>query len=94
MTLVTINYQGATGVELSVLDGPAGCCLAADPRKYVGPTPLPGGRTAYFLDNEPQFGGPILWWQQDGAYIAVSGPHLIKDDLVKIASGMSNTATP
>jgi hypothetical protein len=46
------------------------------------------------LNNEPQFGGPILWWQQDGTYIAVSGPHLTKDDLVKVAASMSKTATP
>jgi len=92
--IVTINYGGSSGVTLSVLDGPAGCCLASDPRKYGEATRLPGGRTAHLLNIQAEFGGPILWWQQDGAYIAVSGPHLTKDDLVKISSSMSNIAMP
>jgi hypothetical protein len=50
--------------------------------------------TAHLLNVQAAFGGPILWWEQDGTYVAVSGPHLTKDDLVKIASSMSATAVP
>jgi len=92
--IITVNYQDGNGVDFSVVNGPAGCCLASDARKYGGATSLPGSLTAHLLNVQAAFGGPILWWEQDGTYVAVSGPHLTKDDLVKIASSMSATAVP
>ncbi|MFZ5824368.1 MAG: hypothetical protein ACOY94_08580 [Bacillota bacterium] len=80
-------------VELRVINGPAGCCLDADSRKAVGATSIRGDITAYYIINQPEFGGPILWWQEAGSYIALSGPSFAKDDLVKIAASMSSTAT-
>lgn len=90
---VRLNYHAADGsVALTVLNGPAGCCLDADPRKTGLSVTLPNGTVAHFLDVQPQYGGPILWWQQQGAYVALSGPHLTKDDLVQIAASTSPTA--
>ncbi len=79
--------------ELSVASGPAGCCIDADPRKMVGGgTPIRDGREARFIPNQPEFGGNIVWWNEDGAYIALSGPHLTQEDLFAIAESMSPTA--
>lgn len=88
-----IDYHDADGVlQLTVLNGPEGCCLAADPRKGGEPVTLASGIEAHLLNIEPEYGGPILWWQQGGAYIALSGPDLTLDDLVRTAESMSPTA--
>jgi len=90
---VRISYRtedGSTG--LSVLNGLAGSGLAADPRKKGETIKLSGDILGHFLNNKPQFGGPILWWEEDGSYVALSGPELNKTDLVKIAVSMSPTA--
>lgn len=90
---VQIDYQAADGsVALSVLEGPAGCCLDADPRKGGKLVALPHGLSAHALPNEAQFGGPILWWEQDGAYLAISGPQLTAAQEVRVAASMSKTA--
>lgn len=92
---VTLTYRAPDGsVALRVLNGPLGCCLDADYRKGGTLITLPRGITAHLISNEPQFGGPILWWDQDGAYVALSSPTLTQDALVKIAASMSNTADP
>jgi hypothetical protein len=90
--LVTIVYRADDGSEaLTVINGPAGCCLAALDKG--GETlNVSAGTTAHFLDNPAEFGGPTLWWEQDGAYVALSGPKLTKEDLVKIVGSMSQTA--
>lgn len=91
--LVRINYRAADGnIGLSVLNGPAGSGLAADPRKKGETIWLRGDIAGHFLNIEPQFGGPILWWEETGSYVALSGPGLGKTDLVKIAVSMSPTA--
>ncbi|MBI2954940.1 MAG: zf-HC2 domain-containing protein [Chloroflexi bacterium] len=90
---VRINYHAADGgIQLTVFNAPAGSGMDADQRKSGQPIALPNAITAHFFDMQPQYGGPILWWQQDGAYVALSGPHLSKDDLIKIAGSMSNIA--
>jgi hypothetical protein len=90
---VSIQYLSAQGAqELSVLNGPAGCCLDADPRKKGTAVTIRAGIPAHYLQIEPQVGGPILWWNENGAYVALSGPNLIRDDLIRIADSMSATA--
>lgn len=92
---VSIAYHSNDGsTALLVLNGPLGCCLDADYRKGGGLVHLPGGIAAHLLLEEPQYGGPILWWDQDGTYIALSGPYLTGADLAKIAESMSKTADP
>jgi len=93
--LVSISYvDDDLNRVLSVASGPAGCCLDADPRKMVGGgTPIRKGSEARFIPVEPEFGGNILWWNEDGAYIALSGPHLTQEDLFAIAESLSPTAT-
>lgn len=92
-TTVHVPYQSEKGtVELDVLNGPAGCCLDGDGRKAVNPVVIRGGITAYFLNIEPQYGGPILWWNENGAYVALSGPNQTKASLLEIAESMSPTA--
>lgn len=88
---IEIDYSDASGtVGLSVLEGPAGCCLDADPRKGGTEITLATGITAHFLNNEPQFGGPILWWDEGQTYVANSGPQLKQDGLVRVAGSMSS----
>ncbi len=91
--LITIEYRTSDGsLVLHVVNGAAGCCLDADPRKYRNPVQLASGLTAYFLPVERQYGGNILWWQEEGTYVALSGPELSKDQLMQIATTMSSTA--
>jgi hypothetical protein len=90
---VRIDYHAPDGgIALRLVNGPAGCCLDADPRKRGQDVRLSAGLVAHFLNEQPEFGGPILWWHQEGAYVALSGPQLTKDELVKIATSMSQTA--
>ncbi len=87
---VTIDYNAAGGARLSILEGPLGCCLDADPRKYGGPA-LPDGRPVNLLDVGARFGGLILWWDQGRAYIALSSSSLNKAQLMRVALSMSKT---
>lgn len=90
---IRVDYLTEDGsIGLSVLNGPAGSGLAADPRKKGETIKLRGDILGHFLNNQPQFGGPILWWEEAGSYVALSGPELKKTDLVKIADSMSSTA--
>lgn len=51
---------------------------------------LANGRTAHQLAFEPQI--TILWWNQDGAYLALEGHGIARDEMLKIAASMSATA--
>ena len=85
-----ISYHDSDGTEaLTVLNGTG---LASDPRKAGDPVTLPNGLEAHLLAIEPQYGGPILWWVQEGTPIALSGPEMTQALLVKIAASMSKTA--
>jgi len=88
---VSIDYH-AGSKHLNIGEGPLGCCLDADPRKYDGATRLPNGRTAYLLNVGAHFGGLILWWDQEGTYIALSSADLNESHLVRMAGSMSATA--
>jgi len=91
--LVTINYDAPDGTAaLSVGNGAAGCCIDQDARKGQDRIALPGGAIGHFLPNEPRFGGPILWVDEDGTFVAVSGPLLTRDEEIKIAASLSKTA--
>ncbi len=92
-SLVTLNYTGADGsVALTVGEGPTGCCSDANPNVIGRPVRLANGVMAHPMPNEAQFGGPILWWEQDGTYIAVSGPRLTFAQESAVAVSMSRTA--
>lgn len=52
---VAIEYRADNGATaLTVLNGWAGCCLDADPRKRQGAVQISSGATAYYLDVEAQ----------------------------------------
>ncbi len=89
-----IRYHYPDGSPgLFVTNGPVGTGgLDTDPRKTGELVPLPNGVTAHFLEFPPELGGPILWWNQEGANIAMSGLRLSRDDLARIAAYMSSTA--
>lgn len=90
---VRISYSTDYGsIGLDVLNSPAGTGLDADLRKTGETIDIRDGIEGHFIDNQPEFGGPILWWDEAGAYVAISGPKLNKADLVKIAESMSSTA--
>jgi hypothetical protein len=90
---IIVNYRTKDGsVGLVVVNRPAGCGLDADPRKKGEIIKLQGNILGHFLNNQPEFGGPILWWEEDGSYVALSGPELTMVNLVKIAASMSPTA--
>lgn len=87
--VIQIRYHTNNGgVALTVLEGPAGCCLDADGRKDGQSVLLPTGIRA---GAGTQNGANMLWWDQDGTYVAISGPHLTQDGLLRIASSMSKT---
>jgi len=92
--MVRIDYHAADGTKaLSILNGPVGCCLDGLSPKHDGePLTLPNGIASHFLAGTPETGGPILWWQQEGTYLALSGSNETKDDLVTIAASLSKTA--
>lgn len=81
-------------MALSVAHGAAFCCIDNDPRKYGIRSRLRPGIMAHLLDFGAGFGGLDLWWEQTSAFIAISGPHLIKTELVQIARSVSQTAVP
>ncbi len=91
--VVELDYEDAAGVvALIVLEGSTGCCIDANPNLIGQPVRLANGVMAHPLPNEARFGGPILWWEQDGTYISVSGPHLTFAQESAIAVSMSRTA--
>lgn len=93
--IVHVPYVSEDGKQgLSVANGPSGSGLDADARKTGKSTKIRDNITAHFLVNQPGFGGSILWWNEAGAYVAISGPYLTEEDLVKIANSMSPDAVP
>ncbi|NLW91328.1 MAG: DUF881 domain-containing protein [Syntrophomonadaceae bacterium] len=90
---VSIYYLSETGSSgLLVINSPAGSGLAADERKTGEAIVLRNNISGHFLKNHPEFGGPILWWEESGTYVALSGPQLTKEDLAEIANSMSSDA--
>lgn len=88
--LVRIDYHTKDGINrLTVLNGPAGSCLAADSRKTGEAIILRDNIAGHFIKNQPEFGGPIIWWEEDGSYVALSSPYLTRDELAEIANTMS-----
>ncbi len=99
MTPTRVRAEGQVTVSeyasgLVMAAGPAGCCLDADPRKTGEPVALPGSTTGHYLAGDPATGGPILWWPQGHSYIALSGAHLTRDDLVRAATAMVQASLP
>ena len=93
--IIHIPYVDKGGKQgLSVAIGPSGNGLDADPRKTGKGVRIRENITGHFLVNQPEFGGSILWWNETGAYVAISGPYLTEEDLVRIANSMSPDATP
>lgn len=93
--IIHFPYVSADGKQgLSVANGPTGSGLDADSRKTGKSIPIRENITAHFLVNQPEFGGSILWWNESGAYVAIAGPYLTEEDLVRIANSMSPDAVP
>lgn len=85
--------------SVTVLQGPAGCCLDAARPNAQRDIEIRPGVFAQFIPNQPHFGGPILWWTEETApgsnvYVAVSGPLLDREELVKIARSMRPLGAP
>lgn len=94
LPMTYIRYVSQDGKEeLLIANGPSGSGLDADSRKTGESVKIRGIVTAHYLANQPEFGGPILWWNQWGAYVAISGSNLNQEDLVRIANSMSPTAS-
>ena len=79
--------------HVRILEGPAGCCLDFARPDAVRDIEIREGVYAQFMQIEPKYGGSILWWSEEvrpgrGTYIAISGPLLGRDELIKIARSM------
>ena len=87
--LLQIELTDQVGALLAlIIEGPAGCCL-----DYARPDAIPnvsiGARPIGHYDNVAvAFGGPIVWWVDGDAYVAVSSPVLGQDELLRIAASM------
>lgn len=93
--MVYIRYVSDDGEEaLLVANGPRGTGLEGLPGKTGKTVTIFGSLEAHFLANQPEFGGPILWWITRDAYVALSGPHLTEQDLMRIANSMSAAPSP
>jgi hypothetical protein len=93
------RFEGTAGtVVLEVLQGPAGCCLDAARPGAVRNVEIRPGVRAQYLVEQPQFGGPILWWVEDTArgpvYVALNSPVFSEDELIRIASSMRPLPAP
>jgi len=94
-TVVTIDYRDRHAhVELSVADGATLCCIDNDPRKYGVRVKISRGIMGHMLNFGTGFGGLDLWWEQDGAFVAISSPSLNYHELIAIARSISRTAVP
>jgi len=91
---IAMRFHDAEGKEaLLILNGPSGCCLDAYSDKSGETVELANRIAAHYLkDIEPQYGGAILWWDQDRTYVALSSPYLDKATLIRVANSMSKTA--
>ncbi|MHB9144559.1 MAG: hypothetical protein ACYC5Y_04400 [Symbiobacteriia bacterium] len=91
-----IRYVSEAGQEeLLVANGPRGTGLEGLPGKTGKPVAVNGSLgDAHFLINQPEFGGNILWWSTRDSYVALSGPHLTEQDLIRIANSMAAAPSP
>lgn len=54
---------------------------------------LKNGIAAHYLGSiQPEYGGPILWWEQGKTYVALASPQFAKETLLSIAASMSPDA--
>ncbi len=75
--LVQFSKQGTGGMEQE--------------ERFKGETvTLANGRAVHQLLFEPQI--IILWWVQDGGYTALEGHGIAREEMLKIAASMSDTA--
>lgn len=91
--MLLITYRVSGGSEITVLNGPPGCCLSY---KEGHPIMLPNGILAHFISGQPASGTGILRWEQDGTYISIGNLELdlSQDELLRIAVSMSKTEEP
>jgi hypothetical protein len=89
---ISYRFQSGGTAVLSVLEGPAGCCLDGVRPNAIRDVDIRPGIRGVYVPVAAQFGGPILWWSEDtergAAYIALSSPVLSEDELVRIANSM------
>jgi hypothetical protein len=87
--LLQIELTDRAGALVAViLEGPAGCCLDGA-RPNAIPNVSIGARPIGHYDNVAvAYGGPLVWWVDGDAYVAVSSPVLGQDELLRIAASM------
>lgn len=90
---VEIRYHTADGtVGFVVTNGGLDCCPGFAKLRSE-PVTLPNGLEGHLIQTPTdRYGGPTLWWQQDGTTISLRGPAVGEADLVKVAAAMSKTA--
>jgi len=90
---VTIDYKDAeSSTALELFEGPAGCCIDQDIRKYVGPLRLPNGATVYRPPLGADSGSTSVMWDQAGTFIALGGQGVGERQLLRVAASMSSAA--
>ncbi len=79
----TITYYDHSGQPVLTVANGGG--LAGDPRFAGEPVTLSNGLAAHWL-------GALLWWEQEGVQIALSGADWPRDVMLRIAASMSSSA--
>lgn len=84
------RWDLARRVQVRILQGPAGCCLDyARPRATPNVTIREGIGAQLIEAIGPELGGPIVWWVENGAYVALASPTVSTSELLRIARSMT-----
>lgn len=75
--------------EVSILQGPAGCCLDSARPRATSNVDIRDSIRGQLIPVQPDYGGPIVWWVEQGTYVAVSSPRVATTELLRIARSMT-----
>lgn len=87
-----LRYQRADGspglLVMNAAPGEGG--METEPRFLGESVTLPKGRVVHVLGFNPEI--IIIWWDEGGGYTSLEGHNIPREEMLKIAEGMSDTA--
>jgi TolB protein len=91
---MTINYHNPKGMTtLLVTSGTSRCCVGGILKEEPSvPLTLSNGIAGHLIAGDGKEKWSMIWWEQAGALVAVSGPQLDQATLSSIAASVSSTA--